>query len=242
MRLKRTSVIRSVAAFGIALAGATAFYNLDLIAPFGPDKNEFPIRGIDVSHYQGTIDWSKVRQNGVKFAYIKATEGDDFVDPQFADNWSESDKAGVLRGAYHVFSFCSDGYAQAKEFYYTVPRDTRALPPAVDVSSGAGCASIPSDNELLTEFETFRSVIEGFFSRRMVFYVNRDNTIAKYLWRTGETRFWVRGLFIHPAAKFGDGWMFWQYSIRGRIDGIETPVDVDTFNGTERDLQSLFSQ
>ena len=68
-----------------------------------PDKKEFPIRGIDVSHHQGHIDWKKLAAQDVSFAYIKATEGEDFLDEDFKYNWSSAEDAGILPGAYHYF-------------------------------------------------------------------------------------------------------------------------------------------
>src|SRR5262249_19644402 len=65
-----------------------------------------PIQGIDVSYWQGDIDWEKVRDAGVSFTYIKATEGGDRIDPKFLENWEGAKRAGIARGAYHFIYWC----------------------------------------------------------------------------------------------------------------------------------------
>jgi lysozyme len=89
-------------------------------------------RGIDVSHYQGAINWRAVAHDHVTFAYIKATEGADTRDARFARNWRGAQSAGLRVGAYHYFNFCRSGRAQAANFLAATPRGG-ALPPAVDL-------------------------------------------------------------------------------------------------------------
>lgn len=62
-----------------------------------PGKGQYPIRGIDISHHQGKIDWNKVKGEGFNFVFIKATEGGNFKDPEFDRNWKESSRIGLLR-------------------------------------------------------------------------------------------------------------------------------------------------
>ena len=81
--------------------------------PNRPDHDKYPIRGIDVSHHNGEIDWSRVKQSGIQFAYIKATEGSDWEDIRFPNNWTESKKNKIYRGAYHFFSTTSSGEAHS---------------------------------------------------------------------------------------------------------------------------------
>src|SRR5262245_12494312 len=79
---------------------------------FGPDLARFPVHGIDVSHHQGAIDWAQVKASGQTFAFIKATEGADFRDKRFSENWRQARAEGLVTGAYHYFTFCSPGVAQ----------------------------------------------------------------------------------------------------------------------------------
>jgi lysozyme len=68
--------------------------------------HSMPIQGIDVSYWQGDIDWLKVREAGVHFAFIKATEGGDHLDPKFLENWEGAKRVGIARGAYHFIYWC----------------------------------------------------------------------------------------------------------------------------------------
>lgn len=119
---------------------ATAMAGLFFAYPWlEPARLLHDVHGIDVSHHQGEIDWAAVAGDGVGFAFIKATEGGDFVDPRFAKNWTASAKAGVPRGAYHFFTQCRPGAVQAENFIRVVPKDPRALPPVVDAEHMGPC-------------------------------------------------------------------------------------------------------
>ena len=91
-----------------------------------PSRTTFPTQGIDVSQEQGLIDWKAARAAGVDFAYIRASQGSDRRDENFAANWSESAAADVKRGAYHVFNLCKPGREQATNFIALVPRGEQA--------------------------------------------------------------------------------------------------------------------
>ncbi|TGU69877.1 lysozyme, partial [Mesorhizobium sp. M1C.F.Ca.ET.144.01.1.1] len=118
---------------------------------FSPDRAEFPIRGIDVSHHQGQIDWQRVAADDVAFAIIKATEGGTHVDTEFATNLREARAAGLAVGAYHFFTFCRPGADQAKNFIAAVPRGEALLPPVVDIEFGGNCPQRPSPQQLNAE-------------------------------------------------------------------------------------------
>src|ERR1044071_3304348 len=102
-------MIRRIA-IGIGVLSSAALVLL-LLCFFGiwipnePAPARYPVRGIDVSHHQGNIDWKSVKTSGITFAYLKATEGSDFADADFPANWHGSAKPGLVRGAYHFFTF-----------------------------------------------------------------------------------------------------------------------------------------
>ena len=124
MRRKLRGVVGLVVGLGIVGAGL-AFYYFN----YSPDRTIHPLRGIDVSHHQGVVDWGKVAKSDVAFVILKATEGGDYVDDTFARNLAGAKAAGLVVGAYHFFTFCRPGAEQAK----VVPRDRPMLPPAVDI-------------------------------------------------------------------------------------------------------------
>ena len=102
------------------------------IAPIFAGRYE--VIGVDVSHYQGSIDWEKLAGQNLDFAFIKATEGSSHIDECFYDNWKEAGKTGLYIGAYHFFSFDSDGSRQAQFYIDTVGDLSGKIAPVVDVS------------------------------------------------------------------------------------------------------------
>ena len=112
---------------------APSFGDLDPFDWTGRKPTSHPVHGIDVSRWQGEIDWAAARDSGVSFAYIKATEGGDVEDPMFMTNWIAAAVAGVPRGAYHYYYFCRSPEQQARWFFDHVPRDPSALPPVLDM-------------------------------------------------------------------------------------------------------------
>ena len=97
-----------------------------------PDTNKYDVRGVDVSRYQGNIDWNTLHAQNISFAFIKATEGADYVDSNFNANWQGSQESGIYAGAYHYFSFGTEGLTQAENFISNVPKTENVLPPVVD--------------------------------------------------------------------------------------------------------------
>lgn len=103
----------------VAIAIVAGIY----ILTYRPDASRYPVRGVDVSHHQGKIDWSKVAGDNVAFAYMKATEGGDWKDRKFLENWKAAREAGIATGAYHFFTLCRPGKDQAENFLATLPKD-----------------------------------------------------------------------------------------------------------------------
>ena len=93
-----------------------------------PSSEEFPVRGIDISHHQGEIRWDELKKEAIEFVFIKATEGGDFTDPKFADNWRNAQKNNYHVGAYHFYRICKNGKEQAENFIRIVPKTPDNLP------------------------------------------------------------------------------------------------------------------
>ena len=137
----------------------------------------YPIHGIDVSRWQGAIDWRKARDAGVSFAYIKATEGGDVFDPKFRSYWAGAKLAGVRRGAYHYFYFCRPAVQQARWFISNVPRDTEALPHVLDMEwtpHSPTCTKRPDGATVRREAKRFLDMLEAHYGRRPVVYTTVD--------------------------------------------------------------------
>lgn len=207
-----------------------------------PSSALYPIRGIDVSHHQGEVDWKKVRSNGVHFVYLKATEGGSFVDRRFTRNWQDAKSAGLIVGAYHFFTFCRDGASQAKNFLTVVPQTQGTLPMAIDLEYGGNCRKRLTHAELVKELQAFINAIQVKDKRKPVLYMTKEFYVA---YTRNDRQFfkqyplWIRDIFLNPAWLGDHAWTFWQYANRGRVAGIKGPVDLNVFFGDTKQWQLL---
>ena len=202
----------------------------------GPGPDAYPVHGIDVARYQGTIDWRQVRRAGIAFAYIKATEGGDFVDPRFEENWRNARRAGVPRGAYHYYYFCRSAEEQARWFIRNVPRDANALPPVLDMEwnpLSPTCTRRPPAAIVRAEAQRFIQILEQHYGRRPVIYTTINFYRDTYIGRLRRVDFWLRSVAGEPEQTYpGQPWRLWQYTGTGVVPGIDGPVDINVFRGS----------
>lgn len=204
-------------------------------ANYSPDRAAFPVRGVDVSHHQGTIDWPVVARSDVSFAFIKATEGGDYLDDTFARNFAEARAAGLAVGAYHFFTLCRPGAEQATNFLKAVPRGQPMLPPVIDLEFTGSCPARPSIEQVRVELDTFFSAVEKALGRPMMIYAGSDFEQMYGLALPKRER-WVRSI-AWPIAT--EPWLIWQYHNAGRVDGIDTEVDLNVLHGGRSELLDL---
>lgn len=193
--------------------------------------------GVDVSHHQGAIDWRKVKRDRIAFAFIKATEGGDFVDSAFADHWRDTKRVEILRGGYHFFTFCKSGELQANNFIQVVPVEPGALPPVVDLELGGNCSARPEPEAFKRELDEFLRRLEVRYGQPAVLYFTQD-FYARYGPVLPKRPYFPREVFADPAW-LEVPWSFWQFNNAGHVDGIEPRVDVDAFGGSLAELQAL---
>jgi lysozyme len=196
------------------------------------------VHGVDVSRWQGDIDWVKLRTQGANFAYIKATDGGDHLDPMFKTNWRGAKAAGVKHGAYHFFYWCRTAGEQADWFIRNVPRDPDALPPVIDVeyNGESSCKMRLSRAKILEKMQVFMDKLERHYGKRPIIYTapdfyadNLDGEFLKY-------PFWLRAVAQHPTKVYpGRKWVFWQYSGSGLTQGVSGKIDLNVFHGDEGD-------
>jgi lysozyme len=234
---ERTQAVQAPSA--LALANLVTYPRFGDSDPYDWERRKpssYPIHGIDVSRWQGDVDWQKVRSAGVSFAYIKATEGGDFADPKFRDYWAGAKRAGVARGAYHYFYFCRPAVQQARWFIENVPRDSAALPHVLDMEwtpHSPTCTKRPDGATVRREAKQFLDMLEAHYGRRPILYATVDFYQQTGIGRLQGTEFWLRSVAGHPAQVYpGAGWLFWQYSGTGRVPGIAADVDLNTFRGS----------
>jgi len=201
----------------------------------GRSPSAYPVHGIDVSRWQGDIDWRAAHRAGVAFAFIKATEGGDLTDPMFAANWSGSARAGVPRGAYHYYYFCRSPEEQARWFIANVPRDASALPHVLDMEwthKSRTCTRRPDGATVRDEADRYLDILERHYGQRPVVYTTVDFFRDTGIGELRGTEFWLRSVAGHPRVVYpGADWTFWQYTGTGKIPGIEGPVDINVFAG-----------
>lgn len=190
----------------------------------GVSLEEGEVMGIDVSSHQGTIEWSKVKADGFSFAYIKATEGSGYTDPEFARNWKEARASGITTGAYHYFTLCSSGEAQARDFLATAPVSDDALPPALDLEFDGACEKRPEAERAHQEIADFLDLVEKAWGRRVVIYSSYDWRAHYGLPQADNRPEW---LFDGEARPEISDWAVWQQHFEGTVSGIKGRVDID---------------
>lgn len=202
----------------------------------GSGPARYTVHGIDTSRWQGAVDWPTARANGVNFAYLKATEGGDRLDPEFAGNWRAAGQAGLPRGAYHYFYFCTPATEQARWFIRNVPRTTGALPAVLDMEwtpLSPTCTRRPPADTVRAEAAVFLALLEAHYGQRPLLYTSIDFFKANQLGELAGTEFWLRSVASHPSQAFpGQGWTFWQYSGTGLVPGVSGRTDLNVFAGS----------
>jgi lysozyme len=200
--------------------------------------HRMPIQGIDVSYYQGDIDWNRVRSAGVKFAYLKVSEGGDHVDPRFYTNWEAAARAGLPRGAYHFMYWCRTASEQAVWFTQAVPQDAAQLPPVLDVEWNNASATCPHHvprADAIEKIHKLLDIMEQHTGKKPIIYTDinfhRDVLDGEF----NDYEFWLRSVAAEPRERFDHrSWTFWQYTATGRVPGIRGNVDRNVFRGSER--------
>lgn len=196
------------------------------------------LRGVDVAHYQGQIDWAALADHDISFAFIKATEGGDWVDPRFYENWQSAKRVGLRRGAYHFFTLCRDAHEQAEHFLETVGDMKDALMPALDAEHMGPCQESAPISDVAGGVLSFLDMVHIATGKRPVIYTTEAFYSAHLAGRTPGERYWLRSILREPG--YGpDSWVFWQYSGNGRRRGIRGPVDLNIFRGDSADLDRL---
>ncbi len=195
------------------------------------------VRGIDVSHYSGAVDWDAVAEAGVHFAYLKATEGVDSADPAFAGHWQAlEDHPSLLRGAYHFYVTEDDPEAQARFFLGTVKLAPGDLPPVVDVEI-LGHDTQPG---LPDRLRTFLEIVERETGVTPILYTAPNFWNANLTDRFGDYPLWVAEYQVsEPVTPEGwSAWTLWQWEQDAAVPGVEKGADLSHLH-PDVDLDAL---
>ena len=234
----------------VIVAYIWAFYYF-FVGPFGfrwralygdanyPDGYE--IRGIDISHYQGKIDWDQlenamIKKSPIRFIVMKATEGSTRVDPSFNENFSQAREYGYIRGAYHFWSNKSSARSQAYFFLKNVPLEEGDLPPVLDVEHKPADKSV---EDFQRDILTWLHIVEDRYHVKPIIYTYykfRMNYLSSPVF--DDYPYWIAHYYVDKIEYKGE-WKFWQHTDAGKLPGIKGYVDFNIYNGSFYDLKKL---
>ena len=206
----------------------------------------YPVHGLDAARYQGRIDFREARDAGISFAWLKATEGGDMVDPAFAENAAGARRAGVPVGAYHFYYFCRPAHEQAAWFIENVPKVRGDLPPILDMEwnhLSPTCTLRPPAAEVRASIREFSRIVARHYGTAPLIYTTPDFYERNDLGSLRGVEFWLRSVKAHPNERYpNERWSFWQYSGTGLVPGVGGPVDLNAFGGSRQAWQVWLSQ
>ena len=194
------------------------------------------ITGIDVSRYQGEIDFEKVKAAGIHYVFVRATEGITYQDSHFKDNFSAARKAGLAIGAYHFYETDDDPIRQLNNFTNLVDLQPGDLPPVVDIEK-----LHDNDNiNLIKNIQAYLDGLEQHYKIKPIIYSGK-NFANKYITTFSDYPLWLAEYqSLYPTLPQGwNKWTFWQFSQSGKIDGVIGDVDVNRYNGEEASFNNI---
>ena len=203
----------------------------------------YSIHGIDVSKYQSMIAWEEVKAMKVKniqlgFAFIKATEGIGNTDPLFKRNWKKTKENDIIRGAYHFFIGSKDGRMQAENFIDKVELEPGDMPPVLDAEQLNGAST-----ELLKkEMKKWLDIVENHYGVKPIIYTNVDFYNRNLGSEFDRYPLWVAHYYQTEQPRIKRGWVFWQHSDEGRVNGIVSKVDFNVFSGDSLEFKNILIQ
>lgn len=228
---------------GITVLGLSVALLFLFVFPHPPaSAQEYPIKGFDVSHHQKEIHWKEISPQEYKFVYLKATEGGDFKDTKFQENWLKAREHGFLVGAYHFYRLCRDGQIQAQNYIDSVPNKPDALPPVIDLEYDSNCINTYSKEQLLAEIQIMHDQLKQHYGKQPIFYISKSFYNIVLAGQFQNVPLWVREYESQPKLKNDPKWTFWQHTNQGKLKGISTAVDLNVFFGNEKQWLDFLAQ
>ncbi|WP_281231916.1 glycoside hydrolase family 25 protein [Flavobacterium gelatinilyticum] len=203
------------------------------------ENHKGKVVGIDVSEFQGKIDWEEVEilddKYPVQFVFIRATAGNDRVDRQFKRNWEGAKENKIMRGAYHYYRPNENSIEQADLFIKTVKLQKGDLPPVLDIEK------LPKNqplDSLKKGLKRWLAKVEKHYQVRPIIY-SGERYYSDFLKEEfGEYLFWIANYNFY-REKIEDDWLFWQFTEKASLPGIKHRVDVNIYNGDIEQLQFI---
>lgn len=206
------------------------------LADWQDASDRYEVKGVDVSHYQGVIDWDLLAADGHDFAFIKATEGEELKDEAFAANWHLAGLTGMRRGAYHFFRPEVMPDIQATNFIAEVELRPGDLPPVIDVEN-RGNLSVA---QLVSRVKKLSLVMELHYGVKPIIYTGQNFYNRFLAGQFDDHPLWLaRYDYDEPVTVCGRNYNFWQYTDSGQLPGVVGDIDRNVFLGTHLDLALL---
>ncbi|MGQ7945217.1 glycoside hydrolase family 25 protein [Flavobacterium sp. WC2509] len=200
------------------------------------EKNDGKVVGIDVSEYQGEIRWSYVDtiedKYPLRYVLIRATVGRDRLDRQFKRNWLGAKENKMIRGAYHYYRPNENSLEQAELFIKTVTLKKGDLPPVLDIEKLPKEQSI---ERLKVGLKRWLKAVEKHYGVRPIIYSGEKYYDDFLKEEFSDYLFWIANYNFY-REEIQDDWLFWQFTEKAKVPGIDCKVDVNIYNG---DLQQL---
>ena len=215
------------------------------IIPTKLEAEKYEVRGVDVSEYQGEVDWDRIKDQGISFSFIKATEGSKSKDKYFDNNFKKLKSMDMLLGVYHFFSFESTGEQQAQNYINTVgyvENDDSIFIPIVDVEYyGDYKKSKPYKESVIEELQEMLDRLESTYRVKPMIYTTMEFYDYYIDGNFSDYDIWIRDIITKPTLENRD-WKFWQYTGKGRLNGYsgeEKFIDLNVFNGSKEDFDKF---
>jgi len=203
------------------------------------ENHKGKVIGIDVSEFQGKIDWEDVEildeKYPVQFVFIRATAGNDRVDRQFKKNWEGAKENKMMRGAYHYYRPNENSIEQADLFIKTVKLQKGDLPPVLDIEKLPKNQSLDS---LKVGLKRWLIKVEKHYQVRPIIYSGERYYTDFLKEEFSEYLFWIANYNFY-REKIEDDWLFWQFTEKASLPGIKHRVDVNIYNGDIEQLQFI---
>ena len=198
----------------------------------------FEVHGLDLSHHQGHVDWSKLRLTGsgqfpLRFVFIKATEGGDFADKNYSSNLDSARAAGFMVGAYHFYNPATPPERQAEFFIKNARLKAGDLPPVLDIER-----KVRDRRGMCDDLMVWLDIVEKHYGVKPVIYASYKYRTSYLDKRFDDYPYWIAHYYV-SRVKYEGRWMFWQHTDRGTLPGVDEYVDLNVFNGSPEQLQEM---
>lgn len=203
------------------------------------EKSKGKVVGIDVSEYQGKIRWSYVDtiedKYPLRYVFVRATVGNDRVDAQFKQNWLGAKENKMIRGAYHYYRPNENSLEQAELFIKTVKLKKGDLPPVLDIEKLPKEQSI---ERLKIGLRRWLKTVELHYGVRPIIYTGEKYYDDFLKEEFSDYLFWIANYNFY-REEIQDDWLFWQFTEKATVPGIDNKVDVNVYNGDLEQLQYI---